>query len=90
MEKQRKTVKQDKNSNSLSIKESQGPLVPFKGYREYSEPYPVNCFANTESPTRWKKLTACCSQAYRPLDGTRRLMMLISNYLTIKQSEECP
>ena len=38
------------------IKQSQGPLkVLFKGYREYSEPYSMNCLIDTENPTRWKK-----------------------------------
>ena len=27
----------------------------------------LRCFADTETPTRWEKLTVCCPQAHRPL-----------------------
>ena len=49
----------------------------------------LNCFANTETPTRWEKLTACFPQARRPRRaGTGRMMMLTPTYLTTNRSEE--
>lgn len=33
-----------------------GPLALPQG-PEYSQPYPLNCFADTETHTRWEKLT---------------------------------
>ena len=27
---------------------------------------PLSCFADTETPTKWEKLTVCCPQAHRP------------------------
>ena len=51
----------------------------------------LSCFADTKTPTRWKKLIVCCLQACRlQTVRTRRLMMQIPNYLTTNQSEECP
>ena len=34
-----------------------------------TEPNPLSSFADTESPTRLKKLTVCCPQACRPQTG---------------------
>ena len=50
----------------------------------------LRCFADTETPTRWEKLTA----AHKHIDprpvGTRRLMRLTPDYFTTNQSEEYP
>ena len=40
-------------------------VTQHKDYRQYSELYPLSCFADTETFTRWKKLTVCCPQACR-------------------------
>lgn len=48
--KTRKTVKG--SQIIMFIKYSQGPLVPLKGHRWYSEPYSVNCL--TQTLTRWR------------------------------------
>ena len=58
IQRQRKAIKQDKMI-SLAIKQSQGLLARSQGlyYRQYSEPQTLSCFADTETPTRWKKLT---------------------------------
>ena len=52
--------------------------------------YPLQ-YTDTETPTRWKKLTTC---VYKHVDlrvvRTRRVMMLTHHYLTLNQSEECP
>ena len=46
--------------------------------------------ADTESPSRWEKLTVCCPQAGRPqTNWNRRMMRLTPTFLTANQSEEC-
>ena len=42
------------NNNNVPIKHTQGSLVSSQGLR-----YPVSCLRDTETPTRWKKLTTC-------------------------------
>ena len=37
------------NNNDIAIWLSQGPLVFFKGFRSYSEPYRVSCLMDTET-----------------------------------------
>ena len=32
----------------------------------WEKPRRLSCSADTETPTRWKKLTVCCPQAWRP------------------------
>ena len=55
MQKQRKTVKQDKII-ILQLLKPRTFWFLLKGYRYYSEPYPVSCLKDTEPPppTRWK------------------------------------
>ena len=48
MRKQREIVKGDNNNNGV-IKHSQGRLF-LKGYRYYSEPYPVSSLIDTKTP----------------------------------------
>ena len=51
----------------------------------------MRCFVHTDTPTSWKKLTDAARKHVGPrLVGTRRLMMLIVDYLTTSQLEECP
>lgn len=51
----------------------------------------MSCFADTETPTRWGKQTACCPQTQRPqMEWNRRWMVLIPNDLSVNQSEEGP
>ena len=53
----------------------------------------MSFFADTKTPTRWKKLTADHQHVDTRLVGTRRLKMLTPKippcYLTINQSENC-
>ena len=50
-----------------------GPGPPSQGI--YRTKY-LSCFTDTETPTRWEKLTACCPQALDPRPvGIRRLMI---------------
>ena len=52
---------------------------------------PLSCFADTETLTRWKKLTVCCSQAHIPQTSwNQKVMMLTSSDLTTNQLEDCP
>ena len=46
----------EQNNNSLVTKQSQGSLFPPQGL-QYSEPRPVSCLIDTETPTKWKNLT---------------------------------
>ena len=57
MEKQRKAVKQDKIIVSESLNKVTDLQFLLKGYRKYSEPYPVSCLVDPETLTGWKKLT---------------------------------
>ena len=41
-------------------------LVPSQGIHITRS---LSCFSDTESPTRWEKLTVCCPQALRPQTG---------------------
>ena len=50
--------------------------------------YPLQ-YTDTETPTRWKKLTGAHKHVDRVV-RTRRLMMLTHHYLTPSQSEDCP
>ena len=51
MQKQRKTVKGDQIICLVS-KHGQGHSVPSQGLWKYSEPYPMSCLVDTETPTR--------------------------------------
>ena len=45
------------NNNNLAIKQSQGLQFLLKSNKEYSEPYPLSCLVDTETPATRKKLT---------------------------------
>ena len=62
-------------------------LVPLQGtYMTIS----LSCFADTETLTRWEKLTINCPQALRPKIGwTQKVEDAESHYLTTNQREEC-
>ena len=52
---------------------------------------PLSCFADTETLTRWKKLTVSCSQAHIPqTSSNQKVLMLTSSDLTTNQLEDCP
>ena len=57
------------NNNTSAIKQSQGPSVPPQGLQRIFGAISLSSFADTETPTRWKKLTACSPQACRPQTG---------------------
>jgi len=51
----------------------------------------LRCFANIETPTRGRSYLYAAHKHVDPrLAGTRRLMKLTPDYLTINQSEGCP
>ena len=52
-----------RRTNSAAL--GQGPGSPSRDTQTIS----LSCFADTESPTRWEKLTVCCPQARRPQTG---------------------
>ena len=52
MQKQRKTVKGDQIIIMYSLSIVKDLEFLLKGYRYYSEPYPVNCLIETEPLTR--------------------------------------
>lgn len=43
--------------NNLVIKHSQGHLIPSQGLSRWFQPCPMSCLIETETPTKWKKLT---------------------------------
>jgi len=45
-----------KERRCIVVKHSQDLYFLLKGYGQYSEPYPVISFIDTETSTRWKKL----------------------------------
>ena len=67
---QRSEKMQRRMKNSQAIQNYTLPLNNvqdlLEGYRQCSEPYPLNCSADSETLTRGKKVTVCCPQAHRP------------------------
>ena len=59
IQKQRKVVKQEKNNNSLVIRQSQGSLFPPQGRQIISRALSLSCFADTKTLTMLQELTAC-------------------------------
>ena len=78
--------RQGKNSQETIVQLCDRVMVPLQ---ETYITIPLSCFMNTETQTRWEKLTVFCPQALRRPDWLE-LMMLTPNYLTTNQSEECP
>ena len=92
MQKERKTVKQDRNKNSLAIKQSQGPLVLLQRLEIifWAVSFELFCRDWNPLPSRRNHLEADHKHVDPRWVGTRRLMMLMPDYLTTNQSEECP
>ena len=55
--KQRKIVKQDKIIIVQPLSKVKDLYFLLKSYRQYFEPCPLSCFADSETPTRRKELT---------------------------------
>ena len=53
-------------SKETIVQPSGRVLVPPQGIQTTIS---LSCFADTETLTRWEKLTVCCSQAHRPQTG---------------------
>ena len=53
----------DKEEQSKIVQPWGRVLVPPQGIHRT---IPLICFADTETPVRWEKLTVCCPQARRP------------------------
>ena len=71
------------------MKQSQGPLAPPQGLWIISWAMSFELFAYTKTPTRWKKLTLCCPQAWRPQTGCNQKFDGADSQLsTVNQPEE--
>ena len=57
------TGRQGRSSQETIVQPWGRVLVPPQGIHITIS---LTCFADTEIPTRWKKLTVCCPQAHRP------------------------
>ena len=62
------TVKKKKKKNTIVQPWGRGLVSPQGIHITIS----LSCFADTETSTRWEKLTACCPQAHRPQTGWNR------------------
>ena len=66
--------RQGRNRQETIVQPSGRVLAPPQGIHITIS---LSSFADTETPTRWEKLTVCCPQACRPQTGwNRRLIML--------------
>ena len=79
--------RQGRNKRNNSVALGQSPGSP-QGIRIIIY---LSCFADTETPARWEKLTVCCPQAGRPQNGWNQKVDDATSPLPHHQSsEECP
>ena len=67
MQKEKENSQTSQTNNTSASRQSQGPLFSSSSRSSilFCALY-VNCLADTETPTRWRKLTVCCPQASQP------------------------
>ena len=58
--------RQGRNSQETIVQPWGRVLVPPQGIHITTS---LSCFADTETPSRWEKLTVCCPQSHRPQTG---------------------